>query len=289
MVGGRESTSSFKLTLPEATCPRIAPPVRIDGAVATFTDALGGAVVLGRIGPFFLCRGSVAPRGPLAPGADVLRDLGLAGAAARAIDHVLTWYGAPFDSVNARLREDQPLSWGVWHFAGDRFAAALTAFYDDAPEAAAARLASFGIAVDRGVVTLARVRGAALRGEIAEDAIASSAIACAALARAGRDPKAMRAQLSTLADAVLRPALALPCRSTSTVADTLRSPRALALILYCDLACGPSGPSRLAEAVDGGGDEREVIERFVSHLQRTRARELSSVIRILTSPEWDAP
>src|SRR5205814_82656 len=103
----------------------------------------GGAVVLGRIGPFFLCRGSVAPRGPLAPGADVLHDLGLDDAAARAIDHVLTWYGAPFDSVNARMREDQPLSWGVWHFAGDRFAEALTTFFECAPAAAAPRWATW--------------------------------------------------------------------------------------------------------------------------------------------------
>jgi hypothetical protein len=113
-------------------------------------------------------------------------------------------------------------------------------------------------------------------------------VACAALARAGRHPAAMRAQLKTLADAVLRPALQLPGGGTSTIADTLRSPRTLALILYCDLACGPSGPQRLAEAVQAGGDEDEAIGRFVGALQRTRARELSSVVRILTSPEWDA-
>jgi hypothetical protein len=284
---GREPTTSLT-PLHEGARARIAPPVRIDGAVATFTDELGGAVVLGRIGPFFLCRGSVAPRGPLAPGPCVLHRLGLDDTAARAIDHVLTWYGVPFDSVNARLREDQPLSWGVWHFAGDRFAEALATFFADAPAAAAARLGAFGIGVDRGAVTMARTRGQPLRGETAEDAIASSAIACAALARAGRDPEAMRAQLKTLADMVLRPALALPGGGRSTVGDTLRSSRALALILYCDLACGPSGPLRLAEAVEAGGTETDVIDAFVAGLERTRARELSSVIRILTSPEWDA-
>src|SRR5213078_1783803 len=103
-------------------------------------------------------------------------------------------------------------------------------------------------------------------------AISASAVACAALARAGREPAAMRAQLAVLADAVLRPALAQPCGGRAKLGDTLRSPRALALVLYCDLACGPAGPLRLADAVEAGGDEHTVIERFVTDLERTRAR-----------------
>jgi hypothetical protein len=258
-------------------------PVQIDGPLATFTDAIGGAIVVGRVGPYCTARGTVAMRGPLAPDDADLQALGFDEAQRRAVDFALAWFGAPFDAVNARLRDDAPLSWGAWHFAGARLADALATFAADAPEAAAARLGVFGIGVDDGALTLTAPRAPVERGEAAEDAIAASPALCAALARAGHDPAAMRAQLQVLSRAVLQPLLALPV-GERTVGAVLRSPRALAVVLYADLAWGAGAGARLQELA-AAGDEAAALDRLTTELRRTRARELGAFLRILTSPE----
>jgi hypothetical protein len=155
----------------------------------------------------------------------------------------------------------------------------------DAPDEARALLTPFGLGVDDEGMTLATARGALLHGPAAEDAVAADAVVCAALARAGRSPAAIGAQLATIFEEVLQPARSLPA-GDHLLGHVLRTPRALALMLYCDLAWGSLGPARLA-AASGSGDEAEIIDRFVGDLRCRRARELSTVIRIVLSPEWD--
>jgi hypothetical protein len=227
----------------------------------------------------------VAVRSSLAPSVALLGELGVDEAAARAIDHAIAWFGAPFDAINARLREDEPLSWGAWHFSGTRLARALAALFADAPDEARALVGAFGIGVDGERLTMVTPRGVVARGSAAEDAVAANAVACAALARAGRSPAAIRAQLRTIVKEVLQPALELPA-GDGQLGQVLRTPRGLALVLYSDLAWGPEGPSRLAAAA-ASADEPETIDRFIADLRRRRAREVSAVMRIVLSPEWD--
>src|SRR5207253_5746932 len=119
--------------------------------------------------------------------------------------------------------------------------------------------------------------GEPLRGEGAEEAISADAARVAALARAGRHPHGQAAQLEVVVRHVLLPLLARPLAEGRTVGDVLRSPRALAALLYLELHHG-------TPALDADLDEAKLFEQLGAGL---RGADLQNLNRIATTPELD--
>lgn len=257
--------------------------------------------VLTHVGRQLQHLGTVALRGPYAPSRETVAALGLGDAGTLALDFVGAWFGAPFDSVNVRLRRGRPLSWGFWPLAGDTLAEGLALWKTRSAEGFQACLATHGIDVElapgpSGAAEVAELvcvdakRGLRVRGETAEALAASDPARVTALALAGRDAGAQLAQIEAVVRRSLAPAMARPV-GEETLGQILGSARGLAVLFYVDLCFGARGVDHLAEAVEGARTHgaaraRRALGSFTERLRRRGfMAEAHHVLRILSSPE----
>jgi len=257
-------------------------------------------VVLVREGSRLVHRGTVGIRGPCAPTRGELLGLGWTEAQARALEFILAWFGAPFDSVSWDPQGDGELRWGAWPLSGLALVEALGRWKLRAPAGFEARLGRLGVDATLGqppeapsLTLMDLERGAPVEGRQAMALLGEDPRLLAALAQAGRERDAQLAQLEYLLEQVLRPALALTGTSTS-LADAsggpFSTPRALALLLHAELRLGRRGVARLVahtrEKTGQPGAGEQAGPLFATDLQSAgRAREAAEVRRILSSPE----
>jgi hypothetical protein len=222
---------------------------------------------------------------------DLWRELEVPDALRLAFDHVATWYGGAFDSVN--LRRDAVLSWGVWHLYGAGLGRAAAAFRRRAPERFAATLAAFGIdcATDETPrLTLRTALGTSLRGDAAERAIATDEKLVAVLARAAREPSARAAQIEAAVAGSVHPTLAakvvLAQGGTRPLSEVLQGPRQLAVALHAALAGGAPAVRLLCRSLAAGWTAG--IDAYLDGLSHGRAAALLlGARRILAAAEMD--
>lgn len=260
------------------------------GGVVRFESEVAGIPVLESAGRL-VHRGSIGLRGPCAPPSDLWRELEVPDSLRIAFDHVATWYGGAFDSVN--LRADAALSWGLWHLSGAVLGYAVAAFRRRAPDRCAAMLGAYGIdaTTDDGArLTLRTSLGTSLHGDAAERAIASDQRLVAVLARAAREPAARAAQIEAAIVRSVRPALAVKVQLADggprPLIDTLQGPRQLAVALHAALAGGAPAIRVLCRSLAGGWNGG--IEAYLDGLSRGRAASLlHGARRILAAAELD--
>ncbi len=273
--------------------------ITVEGSVVRFEDPLGGQVVLARVGPRTVHRGTVALRGPLGVDTARLRERGLSAAQARAFEFVAAWFGAPFDAVSA-TREAPHLEWGFWPFAQSEVARVLSRWKSATPERFDAALGAYGIDVLvarddlRGPsLTVTDGRGALVQGPRALQAIAGDPKRLAVMARAGRDAEAQAAQLQHAIVRIVQPLLRAPLRrgdARIAVGEVLPSARGLAAVL-CAARALPSQAFDEVAAValaDVAADaaEEPLLEALARYLRVAgHASSAHDIRRALSSPE----
>lgn len=257
-------------------------------------------VVLLRQGHRVVHPGTVGVRGPCAPTHGELISLGWTEAQALALEFVLTWFGSPFDAVTWDPQGAGALRWGAWPLSGLALVDALGRWKRRAPEGFEARLGRFGVAVTLGqppkgstLTVLDLEHGTPVEGKQALSVLGEDPRLVAALAQAGREREAQLAQLESLLEHVLRPALASSGSSTAVTESSrgpFSTPRALALLLHAELRLGRRGVARLVahtrEKAGASITGEQAGPLFAAELQASgRAREAAEVRRILSSPE----
>jgi hypothetical protein len=254
-------------------------------------------VVLMRQGGRIAHPGTVGIRGPCAPTRGELLGLGWTEAQARALEFVLAWFGAPFDSVTWDPQGEGELRWGAWPLSGLAIIEALGRWKRRAPEGFEARLGRLGVDASLGqppqassLTLLDPEHDAPSEGRQALALLGEEPRLLAALAQAGRERDAQLAQLEYLLEQLLRPALASAGTGPS-LADAssgpFSTPRALALLLHAELRLGRRGVARLVALTrEKAGSGELTGPLFAAELQTAgRAREAAEVRRILSSPE----
>jgi hypothetical protein len=258
--------------------------IRVQGQVVTFPD--GARIILANEGGRPVHRGTVAMRGPCAPSREDFAELGMSGAHARALEFVLSWFGAPFDSVSWASQAAGELRWGAWPLAGPTLVAALARWKRRDADLFEARLGRLGLEVtsEPASLRLHGVRsGATSDGRQALALLGEDPRLLAALAQAGRERGAQLAQLAALNAEVLGPLL--PAGDGEAADGPFTTARALALLFHAELRLGRRGVTRLvAYARERSLDEAG--ERLAEDLRSAgRSREASEVWRVLSTPE----
>jgi hypothetical protein len=215
--------------------------IEVDGSTVRFTDDAGGEIVLARVGPRTVHRGTIAVRGPLGLTTKALEAHGLSENQARAVEFLVAWFGAPFDAAcTQRAGSRVTLDLGAWPLSGPEIARALGLWKSRAPERFASMVGEYGIDVATNdeiagpVLTLVDPHGAVRRGERALEAVAADARRLAVLARTGRDEVARAAQIECLVAALVLPILRTAVRrgeSRVSLGDTIVSARGVAAVL----------------------------------------------------------
>jgi len=275
---------------PPQAPPKRAAPAATGPTVVQFEGEASG-IPLSNVGGRIVHRGSIGLRGPCAPGPQLWSELGVGEPLRIAFDHVATWYGGAFDSVN--LRSDAPLSWGVWHLSGSQLAHALASFRGRGPEQYQASVAAFGVGTDgdgEPRMTLRTGFGTLLRANAAERAIAGDPRLVAALARAARHAAARAAQIETALERSVRPMLATDVAlldgSRQSLGQLLRGPRQLAIALHAAIAGGPRAVQLLCKSLGAGSEAG--IEAYLDGLAGAPAPGLLlGARRILSTAELD--
>lgn len=257
---------------------RVRPPVSSQGGVT------------------LLHRGTAGIRGPCAPSREEWLGLGLKNAQAHALEFVLAWFGAPFDSATGG---ENP-SWGTWPFSGRALIDVLARWKHQDAAAFNAHLGRLGMDVTLGhpsspssLTVIDVEQGSPTGGREALSLLGKDARLLAALAQAGRERSAQLAQLRFIAEKALLPLLAragqdAPAAEASPGLSL--TPRMLALVLHAELRLGFRGASKLAAlARENTGKpraEEHSAQRFAAELHAAgRTREANEVRRILYSPE----
>jgi hypothetical protein len=267
------------------------------GAILPPGDA---QIVLSQDGGRLVHRGTVGVRGPCAPTRRELLELGWTEDQARALEFVLAWFGAPFDSLTWDPQGEGELRWGAWPLAGSALIEALGRWHRRDPQGFEARLGRLGVEAasrpppEASSLTLLDLEG----GQPAEGRQALALMGedprlFAALAQAGREQGAQLSQLEYVLEQILRPTLAYSGGSTSPAAPSdgpFSTPRALALLLHAELRLGRRGVARLVAHTrelagkPGAGEQAGLL--FAADLHAAgRTREAAEVRRILSSPE----
>ncbi len=267
------------------------------GAILPPGDA---QVVLAHEGDRLVHRGTVGVRGPCAPTRRELLELGWTEGQARALEFVLAWFGAPFDSLTWDPQGEGELRWGAWPLAGPALIEALGRWQRRDPSGFEARLGRLGVEVTSrsppqpsSLTFLEVERGQRAEGRQALTLMGDDPRMFAALAQAGRERAAQLSQLEYVLEQLLRPALAYS-RGGASSADSpdgpFSTPRSLALLLHAELRLGRRGVTRLVshtrETAGQPGSGEQSGARFAEDLHTAgRTREAAEVRRILSSPE----
>jgi hypothetical protein len=286
-------------------------PLKSTGLLITFTDAAGGTISLSQSEGRLQHRGSVAVRGRGDTIEAACRDIGLPDHVARALEFVAAWFGHPFDAVNLRSADSQILTWGFWGLGNDELARCLAEWKRQSPESFDRDMTAFGVDVSRpdrgGAESGPDARRPALRvqsgrrvahGREAEWMVASEPHLLAVLARAGRDAAAQKAQIDTVIATWITPVMFHAWDSSDRedllTVDVLKSPRAVAALLYLVRRHGPRTATRLLQVVNERSRPQEDEDAWLAGLVRSlrhlnRDSEASEVLRISSSPELTIP